>query len=172
MNLKHTHRFLRPLTILTLATTLGVSGTFALGAKPTYAVSYSAEMQKASSIISLGNRYLKTPYQYGAPTNTTKVFDCSSFTKYVFGKNGIYLPRTSKQQATVGTYVPKSQLRKGDLVFFSTRASGKGNIGHVGIYAGDGKILHTYKPGVGVTHSNINSDWWSSHYITARRVIK
>lgn len=110
-----------------------------------------------------------TPYKFGAPSGVTSIFDCSSFTQYVYKKNGITLPRTSREQATKGYYVSRSNLRKGDLVFFSTRSSG-GRIAHVGIYAGSGKILHTYGAG-GVKYSSLSSDWWSSHYITARRVI-
>lgn len=130
---------------------------------------FSISSTLADRIIATGNKYLGTPYKYGAPAGSTKYFDCSSFTQYVFKKNGLPLLRTSRQQATQGKYVPRSQLRKGDLVFFSTSKS-HGTIAHVAIYAGNGKILHTYGAG-GVKYSNLNSSWWSSHYITARRYI-
>jgi cell wall-associated NlpC family hydrolase len=54
-------------------------------------------------------------------------------------------------------------------VFYSTSSS-NGEIGHVAIYAGNGKLLHTYKEPLGVTYTNMNSKWWKAHYITARRV--
>lgn len=124
----------------------------------------------ADKIIATGNQYLGTPYQYGARNYATSgKFDCSSFTQWIFGKNGITLPRSSRQQATVGTYVPRSQLKKGDLVFFSASFS-NGGIGHVGVYVGDGKILHTYGPG-GVRYDTITSGWLDKNYITARRVL-
>lgn len=153
---------------------LGISLTVALtgipfmpsAAVPT-AQAYSA--QTANQIVATGKRYLHRPYEFGASVGSTRTFDCSSFTKHVYGKHGISLPRTSRQQAKVGSYVSKSNLRKGDLLFFST-ASSRGKVAHVGIYAGNGKILHTYgKPGV--TYSDLDSSWWRSHYITARRVL-
>lgn len=130
---------------------------------------FSISSNIADRIIATGNRYLGTPYKYGSPAGSTRTFDCSSFTQFVFKQNGLPIFRTARMQATQGKYVPRSQLRKGDLVFFSTRNSG-GKIAHVAIYAGNGKILHTFGPG-GVKYSNLNSSWWSSHYITARRYI-
>jgi lipoprotein Spr len=127
-------------------------------------------LSKANAIISKGKTYLSTPYRYGASTSTTRYFDCSSFTKRLYAAQGIYLPRTSKDQAKKGFYVSKGNLKKGDLVFFSTSSSGN-KIAHVAIYAGNGKILHTYKKGVGVTMTSLNSTFWKKHYKTARRVI-
>lgn len=124
----------------------------------------------ANAIISKGKFYWGRPYQYGASISTTRVFDCSSFTKRVYAQKGIYLPRTSKDQAKRGYYVAKRNLKKGDLVFFSTSSS-RGKIAHVAIYAGNGNILHTYKKGIGVTMSKLNATFWKNHYKTARRVI-
>jgi lipoprotein Spr len=128
-------------------------------------------VSKANAIISHGKSYWGIDYQYGASTNTTRVFDCSSFTKRLYAKRGIFLPRTSITQAQQGFYVSKNNLKKGDLVFFSSLTS-RGKITHVAIYAGNGTILHTYKKGVGVTMSNLNSNYWKNHYKTARRVIR
>ncbi|SCW41802.1 NlpC/P60 family protein [Paenibacillus tianmuensis] len=133
-----------------------------LGAPANSAFAYSAS--QAQSIISTGENYLHTPYKFGAPIGTTKVFDCSSFTATIFGKYGVKLPRSSAAQSKAGTFVPRSQLQPGDLVFFYSP------IHHVGVYIGNGKIMHTYgKPGV--TISDLNSGWWSQHYTTARRVL-
>ncbi len=127
-------------------------------------------VSKANSIISKGKSYWGRPYVYGASTSTTRVFDCSSFTKRLFAQQGIYLPRTSKDQAKRGYYVAKRNLKKGDLVFYSTSNS-RGKIAHVAIYAGNGNILHTYKKGVGVTMTKMSKNFWEDHYKTARRVI-
>ena|SRR5690554_2989553 len=127
-------------------------------------------LSKANAIISHGKSYWGRAYKLGASTSTTRYFDCSSFTKRLYAKQGIHLPRTSKDQAKRGFYVSKSNLKKGDLVFFSTSGS-KGKIAHVAVYAGNGNILHTYKKGVGVTTSKLNSTFWKKHYKTARRVI-
>lgn len=125
---------------------------------------YAYSASKAQSIISTGKSYLNTPYKFGAPLGTTKVFDCSSFMATIFGKYGVKLPRSSAAQSKAGTFVPRSQLQPGDLVFFYSP------IHHVAVYIGNGKIMHTYgKPGV--TISDLNSGWWSKHYTTARRVL-
>ncbi len=128
-------------------------------------------VSKANAIISKGKSYWGRPYVYGASTRTTRVFDCSSFTKRLYAQQGIYLPRTSADQAKRGYYVAKRNLKKGDLVFFSTSSS-RGKIAHVAIYAGNGNILHTYKKGVGVTMTKLNKEFWKDHYKTARRVIR
>lgn len=125
--------------------------------------------QKADAIITLGKKYFGTPYKFAASTNTTKVFDCSSFTKYVFGQNGIKLNRSARDQAKQGTFVAKKDLRPGDLVFFHV-PSRPMEIGHVGIYVGNNTILHTYGAG-GVKLTKIDSGYWARQYVTARRVI-
>jgi cell wall-associated NlpC family hydrolase len=67
----------------------------------------------------------------------------------------------------MGSYVSKRNWKTGDLLFFSV--SGRRGVGHVGVYMGNNKMLHTFGAG-GVKISTINS-YWNSHYITARRVI-
>jgi cell wall-associated NlpC family hydrolase len=69
-----------------------------------------------------------------------------------------------------GTYVSRANLQVGDLVFFTTKDS-NGKIGHVGIYVGDGNMIHTYGDG-GVKYSTIEKGWWNDHYVTARRLLK
>jgi murein DD-endopeptidase / murein LD-carboxypeptidase len=167
-------RFFRPLTVLGLTLAMAWTG-LAVVSPPAAHASAAAEFSvastsKANNLISIGNRYLGTPYRYGSPSGVTSTFDCSSFTQYVFKKVGISLPRASAEQSKKGTFVSRSNLQKGDLVFFSTSKS-KGKVAHVGIYAGNGKILHTYGAG-GVKYSSLSSSWWSSHYVTARRVIR
>jgi lipoprotein Spr len=134
-----------------------------LTATPAHAAAITAS-STADNIISTGKRYLGVRYQFSAKTGNTNSFDCSSFTQFAFKQNGITLPRSSKQQSTVGTYVPRNQLQPGDLIFFYSP------IHHVAIYIGNGKILHTYG-NPGVTISDLNSGWWKSHYTTARRVL-
>ena len=124
----------------------------------------------ANNVIATGKKYLGTKYRFGAQSGKTNAFDCSSFTQYVYKRNGISLPRSSKDQSKVGKYVPKSQLKAGDLIFSDTNRDGK--INHVSIYIGNGKVMHTYKVGVGVTISNFKGSTWDKTYVTARRVIK
>jgi lipoprotein Spr len=129
----------------------------------------SAATSKAGKIITLGKKYIGVKYRFGAPSGSTSAFDCSSFTQYIYGKYGVKLPRVSSSQATKGYKVAKSSLKKGDLVFFKVARTGS-KIGHVGVYVGNNKMLHTYGSH-GVTYSSINTSYWKSHYITARRVL-
>jgi cell wall-associated NlpC family hydrolase len=101
----------------------------------------------AENIERAARRFLGRPYFWGG--NSPKGFDCSGFTKTVFGLNGIELLRDSSKQAEEGVAVPLdaelSQLRKGDLLFFGRRARGGGRerVSHVGIYLGDKLFIHS-----------------------------
>jgi cell wall-associated NlpC family hydrolase len=152
---------------VTLSFSVLFSGGMFLNSNSAQAASTSASVSatsKATKIINTGKKYMGVRYKFGAKTGNTSSFDCSSFTQYIFRKHGVNIPRSSKQQSKVGKFVPKSQLKPGDLVFFYSP------IHHVGIYIGNGKVMHTYgKPGV--TISSINSGWWKDHYTTARRVL-
>lgn len=117
----------------------------------------------AANILATGQRFMGVRYKFGAPSGRTDMFDCSSFVQYIFKQNGINLPRSSRQQSKVGTFVPRDQLQPGDLIFFYTP------IHHVAVYMGNGKILHTYGS-PGVTISDLNGKW-GSRYNTARRVL-
>ncbi|CAG7652980.1 C40 family peptidase [Paenibacillus allorhizosphaerae] len=115
-----------------------------------------------SSAVNAG---LGSPYKWSG--TTTKGFDCSGYTSWVFKKFGIDLPHTSKGQATVGDSVDKDQLRPGDLVFFNT--DGKG-ISHVGVYVGDGKFYHSATD-KGVIITKMSDSYYTKRYVTARRVL-
>lgn len=152
---------------ITLSLSLLVSGTMLFQPQAAHAAAASSTVSSAilaKSIIAAGEELIGTPYLYGSDENQTNTFDCSLFTQYVYMQNGISLPRSSKQQSQVGDYVPRSQLKPGDLVFFYSP------VHHVAIYIGNGQILHTYGS-PGVTVSDLDSGWWSDHYETARRVL-
>ncbi|TFE24888.1 C40 family peptidase [Cohnella luojiensis] len=162
MSFKNT--FIRKVVSVSLCAVIGFTG-ITLGHAPTA----SAATTKADKIITLGKKYLGVKYRFGAPSGSTSAFDCSSFTQYIFGKYGVKLPRVSSSQATKGVKVAKANLKKGDLVFFKVKRTGK-KIGHVGVYVGNNKMLHTYRA-TGVTYSSMNTNYWKSNYITARRVL-
>ncbi|MCD9020986.1 C40 family peptidase [Cohnella silvisoli] len=162
MSFKNT--LVRKVVSVSLCAVIGFTG-FTLG----YAPKASAATSKADKIITLGKKYLGVKYRFGAPSGSTSAFDCSSFTQYIYGKYGVKLPRVSSTQATKGVKVAKGSLKKGDLVFFKVKRTGS-KIGHVGVYVGNNKMLHTYGS-PGVTYSTISSGYWKSHYVTARRVL-
>ncbi len=113
----------------------------------------------AKSLLGIDYQYGATgPYQY----------DCSGFTKYVFSKQGINLPRVSRDQARVGQYVKARQLQKGDLIFFDSKKSSA--VSHVGIYLGGGNFIHASSAQDKVTISNLNSSYYSKHFKWGRRV--
>jgi cell wall-associated NlpC family hydrolase len=127
-----------------------------------------------NSVIRTAEQYMGVPYQFGAgPYPQTGRFDCSTFTQYVFGKNGVKLPRLSRQQADTGMLVSRNNLRIGDLLFFSVPGRFKTNqtVGHVGIYMGNMQMIHASpKPKNGVQTSNIDNAYWKGTFLRARRV--
>ncbi|MBO8163679.1 MAG: C40 family peptidase [Brevibacillus sp.] len=124
----------------------------------------------ADKIIATGERFLGTPYKFGAEYPNSGYFDCSSFTQYVYGLNGIKLPRNSRQQSTVGKQISKNELRRGDLVFFRSYGSSSDRITHVAIYAGNDRLLHTYGS-PGVTYSKFSGTSWEDRVVMMRRVL-
>lgn len=120
----------------------------------------------------------KVQYKYGKYDVNNLLFDCSSFTAYLYKQQGIKLKWGARAQFQQGKEISKSQLRKGDLVFISTSATDKKytdklhKIGHVGIYIGNNKIIHNVNEKSDVTISDLNSSWYKKHYVTAARVIQ
>lgn len=111
----------------------------------------------------------KVTYDFGTRNTSKLIFDCSSFTQYVYGKQGVELRWGTRYQQTAGKAVSKSSLKKGDLVFFSTTSSN--TVNHVGIYIGGGEFIHNTPSANGVRINNLNTGYWKDHYIKARRVL-
>lgn len=140
----------------------------------------SAQVEK---VIAAGMTFLGTPYEFGSDRNSTATFDCSDFVRTAFMAGiGVKLPSDSRQQ---GSYVKDKgnvktnwrELKRGDLMFFmsykGTSASSyasinksKATITHVGIYLGDGRILHTYsKESGGVRTNDIAGTHWEHRFL-------
>ncbi|MGH3313805.1 MAG: NlpC/P60 family protein [Streptomyces sp.] len=107
--------------------------------------SYAA---KAEKVIAYAKQQLGKPYVWGATGPSS--FDCSGLTMGAWKTAGITLPRTTWDQVEVGTKVAKSSMKPGDLVFFYD------DISHVGIYAGNGQMIHAPKPGTDVRYESID----------------
>ncbi|GEL08502.1 peptidoglycan-binding protein [Salisediminibacterium halotolerans] len=116
----------------------------------------------ATNLIADASEHLGVPYKWGGTTPSG--FDCSGFIQYVFNQNGVDLPRTAAQQWNAGTTV--SSPRVGDVVFFETYRSGPS---HNGIYIGNNQFIHAGSS-TGVTVANMNSSYWSSRYLGAKRL--
>jgi cell wall-associated NlpC family hydrolase len=127
---------------------------------------------KADKVIDLALSYKgRVSYDYGTRNTSKLIFDCSSFTEFIFAKVGVDLKWGTSSQKKQGKYVSKSNIRRGDLIFFDTVGSNNGVINHVGIYMGSGKFIHNKPSTDGVAIDSLNSGWWKGHYVTARRVL-
>ena len=124
-----------------------------------------ASSGNGSSVVATANQYIGSRYVYGGTTPSG--FDCSGFTSYVYKKYGVSLSRTAAGQYSNGVSVSKGELQPGDLVMF-----GKSGINHVGIYIGGGKMVHAANPSRGVTTDTINSGYYGTNYVGARRILQ
>jgi cell wall-associated NlpC family hydrolase len=126
------------------------------------------------ALIQKGMQYIGVPYLFAAPPyEQSGKFDCSSFTRYIYGKFGIQLPRSAREQARLGTIVSRTSLRKGDLLFFYVPGRFKSNqtVGHVGIYIGNMQMLHAL-PNTGVQITNIDKPYWKRVFLFAKRIVQ
>ncbi|MBW8723517.1 MAG: C40 family peptidase, partial [Polaromonas sp.] len=102
---------------------------------------------KASELVVNAMGFLGVPYKRGGNTVETG-FDCSGFVRAIYEQSvGLLLPRRAEQQAAATQRIDKTELQPGDLVFFNTMRRA---FSHVGIYVGDGKFIHSPKPGAEV----------------------
>ncbi len=129
----------------------------------------SATMIK--DLLSEARTHMGKRYSHGS--KGPNAFDCSGFTSYVYKQFGYSISPSSRAQYTQGTAVDRKDLREGDLVFFTSRSSGK-NVGHVGIVVsannktGDFSFIHASIKGVKVSTC---SGYYEGRYIGAKRII-
>ena len=116
-------------------------------------------------ILRTAKRFIGVPYRWGG-SSADAGFDCSGLTMTVYRLNGLNLPRVSKEQFKTGTPIPRSQLLRGDLVFFAT--SGGRRVSHVGIYAGNGKFIHAPRKGKRIRAESLSKAYFRSRYLGAR----
>ena len=122
---------------------------------------------KASELVLNAMGFLGVPYRRGGNSAETG-FDCSGFVRAIYEQTvGLVLPRRAEQQAAATENIDKKDLQPGDLVFFNTL---KRTFSHVGIYVGDGKFIHSPKPGAEVRVENMGVAYWAHRFDGARRV--
>ncbi|UQZ36353.1 cell wall hydrolase [Paenibacillus sp. PK3_47] len=133
----------------------------------------SASNVDTAELVSYAKKFLGVPYDFGAGSyEDTKKFDCSSFTRHVFRKFDIELPRLARDQDNVGRRISRDELKAGDLIFFTVPGRFKSDAvpGHVGIYIGDGKFIHTWgEPGVQI--SELDTGYWENVTLHMQRVL-
>ena len=127
----------------------------------------------AASVLATADRYVGVPYTWGGNTPEGG-FDCSGFTKYVFAKNGVALPRTSREQARVGRDVGLDfgAFAPGDILLFAEPGEA---ISHVAIYVGDGRIIHASSALGGVVYLDLSGDraaWYVQNLVAVRRLLR
>ena len=111
--------------------------------------------------------FLGARYRFGG--NSRNALDCSSFVQQVFREQKVNLPRTAREQFSAGAEVMRGDLQKGDLVFFQTYARFPS---HVGIYLGNRKMIHASSRDHRVVISSMDTPYYLSRYLGARRVGK
>jgi cell wall-associated NlpC family hydrolase len=117
-------------------------------------------------LVSRAMNYLGTPYRPGGISPSTG-FDCSGFVYYLYGAVfGQTIPRMPDGMAREGMPVARSDLKRGDIVFFGYR----GTFTHVGIYAGNDQFVHATHRGSPVSVTSLDADYYRQHYMTAVRL--
>ncbi|GAA2633215.1 C40 family peptidase [Streptomyces axinellae] len=126
----------------------GSSGGEQGGGAGTPDASGSSYAAKAQKVIAFAKKQLGKPYVWGATGPNS--YDCSGLTQDAWKAGGVSLPRTTWDQVKVGTKVAKSAMKPGDLIFFYD------DVSHVGIYVGDGQMIHAPKPGAKIRYESVD----------------
>jgi hypothetical protein len=122
---------------------------------------------KASELVVNAMGFLGVPYRRGGNSADTG-FDCSGFVRAIYEQSiGLILPRKAEQQAAATQNIERNELQPGDLVFFNTMRRA---FSHVGIYVGEGKFIHSPKPGAEVRVESMSVSYWNRRFDGARRV--
>lgn len=107
------------------------------------------------------------PYHFGG--TTPEGFDCSGLVQYVYGLQGLRVPRSTDEQHEAGETIDLDDAEPGDLLFYSFNRRG---IDHVAVYLGDGQAVHAPSSGKQVIVAPVGNRWWMDRYVEAVRVIR
>ncbi|MBP3479903.1 MAG: C40 family peptidase [Oscillospiraceae bacterium] len=120
-----------------------------------------------SAIRTTSKKYIGVRYVHGG--SSPRGFDCSGFTQYVFKQHGYTLSRTVVAQLDAGVIISKDDLQCGDLVFFENTTGSGRFASHIGIYIGNGQLIHAGSKGITVV--SLEAAYFEYHYLCSRRVI-
>jgi len=114
--------------------------------------------------------------RYRSGSKGPSAFDCSGFTSYVFGRSGMQIGSSSRDQYARNMPIDRSEMQRGDLVFFTSPRSGR-NVGHVGIIVDVDPLTQTFSfihasSSKGVTITNSNDGFYARRFIGVRRVLQ
>lgn len=130
--------------------------------------SYVTLENKTTIVVQTAQSLIGVKYVFGGATPSG--FDCSGYTMYVYSKVGITLVHSAATQSTEGTAVSRSSLKPGDIVFFATGTTRA--VTHCGIYIGNNNVLQAETGSVQkVAQISLSNSYWSSAYVSARRLI-
>ncbi len=128
------------------------------------------------TVISVGEKVtgiastkLDLAYRAGGTSPVTG-FDCSGFVQWVFARHGISLPRSARDQESVGRRVDRNNLQPGDILIFRSPTASSGR--HTAIYVGNDQFIHSPRTGKTIRYDKLDNTYWRTHYLTARRVLK
>jgi cell wall-associated NlpC family hydrolase len=123
---------------------------------------------RTSDLVITAMGFLGVPYRRGG-NSAESGFDCSGFVQAMYQNTiGLVLPRRANEQAAATQKIDKQELQPGDLVFFKTMRHA---FSHVGIYVGEGKFIHSPKPGAQVRVEDMGASYWQRRFNGARRVL-
>lgn len=124
--------------------------------------------ERLASVLGDALTLLGTPYKFGGAT-LEEGLDCSSFVQLIFEAVGVEVPRNARSQYKIGEKIAKTDLQRGDLVFFKNTY--RWGISHVGIYVGGGEFIHASAgKSRKVTVSNLSEPYYIRKYAGARRL--
>ncbi len=121
-----------------------------------------------AALIAEAEKYLGYPYVWGGSTPSTS-FDCSGFVCWVLNASGVMdIGRTTAQGIFNATItIPASERQAGDIIFFTGTYASVGAVSHVGIYVGDGMMIHCGDP---ISYAPVDSGYWTSYFYAYGRI--
>jgi cell wall-associated NlpC family hydrolase len=152
----------RLVSLFAIAATIALGGCAAHPAPRVLPPSASAP----SAVVRTAQSYLGAPYRNGGADPAG--FDCSGFVRYVYARHGITVPRDVKRQWQVGQDVPRTRIRPGDLLFFSTTGPGPT---HVSLAIDGQRFVHAPSSRGVVRIEALTSTYWGRRFVGARRVL-